>query len=315
MNHLMVLSRSKKISQVLQSNTLSDIEKNRLILTQELLAFAESNLGLQTFGNYQSYSKLDGDYVTYLLTASKKWELELVTWWYPIVGRLPYRGFVSIDKARSEAEKYDSKEYETYIRGVSAYSTLGWFKDPVLSTMLRYSESEYVEIILHELIHANVFFKGEGDFNEQIATHLGVWGTKLYYESKGFSKESDIIKNIQTSLESKVQFSKFLKKENAELKNWYKSQSPKTRLDQEREKRFLELQARCENELKSYPTKIQVCRELNSNAKILSYGVYYGEIEAIEKFIQENRLDFKSFFKFLVTNSHDVEYLKKRLFY
>jgi len=313
MNHIKVLARSEEITKVLEYNRLSSEQIERLMLTREVLIFAES-IGVESFGNYQRYSQLDGEYITYLITVSKKWDLELVTWWYPIVGRLPYRGYPTLEAAMVAANKFSQDEFDTSIRGVSAYSTLGWFNDPVLSSMLKYSEEDYVELILHELIHANVFFNNEGDFNEQIATYLGAWGTELFYRSKGFEDSSASIQKVKTTLNAKIEFARFLKQEKGHLKKWYKSIYPMKKSEEDRQMSLNSLQVRCRERLVKFHSKIKVCDDLNNNAKILSYGVYYEGIEKIDEFRIKSQFGFQSLLNYFKENESNVEKIKSEIF-
>src|SRR5262249_33798482 len=130
--------------------------KRKLRLVLEVKKFAEEKLSLTSNRNYLTYVALDRDSVSYVLQVAPFNELSHYEWDYPIVGKMPYKGFFNKDLAKEEAKKFPEEKWDTYIRGVSAYSTLGWFHDPVLSSMLKYSDHELVDTIIHETVHANV---------------------------------------------------------------------------------------------------------------------------------------------------------------
>lgn len=311
-NHLKVMHRSKSVDKWLLSDELSIKERERLALAKKVLYFVESDLGLKTHGNYQHYSRLDGDYVTYLLTVANRWQLDIHKWSYPIVGELPYRGFASLEDAEKEALEFQTKGFDTSVRGVTAYSTLGWFRDPILSSMVRYDELAFVETLIHELIHANIFFKNEGDFNEQIATFLGAWGAKLFYQKSKGPSASEVLE-IDKSLRARIQFAEFLKGQKRELKNWYLSLTEGERIEELRVRKYQALIRECEASLVAYPKKAGSCKDLDSNAKLLSYGVYYEGIDKLSSYAEKENLSFQSFMKYLLENQNAVALLKKSL--
>src|SRR5215475_3013258 len=106
--------------------------------------------------------------------------MEPKSWWYPLVGSLEYRGYFSEPGAQRYAGKLRKKGYDVYIGGASAYSTLGWFKDPVLNTFIFDPEPDLAETIFHELGHQQVFARGDTDFNEAFATTVGQEGARRW---------------------------------------------------------------------------------------------------------------------------------------
>ncbi|HND85395.1 MAG TPA: aminopeptidase, partial [Pseudobdellovibrionaceae bacterium] len=124
--------------------------RSRLILSQNVLEFARS-IGLTTKSQYTKYVQLDRDYLTYVVSAAPKWEMMSYKWDYPFIGEMPYRGFYDFKNAESEEIELQKQGLDTYLRGVSAFSMLGWISDPVYSSMLRSTEEDFVNTILHEL--------------------------------------------------------------------------------------------------------------------------------------------------------------------
>jgi predicted aminopeptidase len=300
LHHLKLLTQAEKIQSLLenQDSRLSEKDFEKLRLTPKVLDFMQTDLDLKTHGNYEKFVFVDKQYVTYLLSASDKWKLKLKFWSYPIIGQLPYRGYAALKQAEQEEQELQNLNYDTDLRGVSAYSTLGWFKDPVLSTMMHYSQSGYVETLIHEIIHANIFFKNDGEFNEQIATFLGFWGAQLY-----FLKEKNLnafhIKELEKTLQYKILFAKFLKKEKKELEKWYEQLSSEEKQDKVREKRLNEIVKRCEDLLSQNEYKTQSCKNLSNNAKIMAFGVYYDDIDLIYEFVKNKKISFSEFLHLL----------------
>jgi predicted aminopeptidase len=128
--------------------------------------------------------ELDRDYLAAVVSASAKDSFTRHEWWFPVVGKVPYKGFFNVEDALKERAKLEKKGLDVWIRGVDAFSTLGWFRDPLYSYMKKYSERHLAELIIHELLHATVYLKGQSQFNEELAEFVGTEGSRLYIEKK-----------------------------------------------------------------------------------------------------------------------------------
>ena len=164
--------------------------KARLITSQQILEFAERELGLPVGDRYRSYVDLDREAVVWNLFAAPRLSLEAHTWCYPFVGCAPYRGYFARDKAEGYRARLEADGLETYLGRVSAYSTLGWFDDPLLSTFIDMREPEFIELIFHELAHSKVWIKGDTTFNESFASFVGRQGLESWLLSEG---QSDVL--------------------------------------------------------------------------------------------------------------------------
>ena len=159
--------------------------KAKLQLVQSLRAFAKKDLKLPVDGHYQKYADLHRPFVVWNVEAAPEFSLEPRTWWYPFVGSLEYHGYFSERSARNYAARVQKKGCDVYVGGVTAYSTLGWFKDPILNTFIFDPEPDLAETIFHELGHQRVFASGDTDFNEAFATTLGQEGARRWLRAKG----------------------------------------------------------------------------------------------------------------------------------
>lgn len=175
-----LLSRQEPVEQVLQEGKLSAKEQEKLRLILDVRAFAIEHIGLQANGSYTTFVDVGGPYVSYNVSAAPKDVLQPYVWHFPIVGSFPYKGFFKKKYALREARKLQDKGYDTYVRGVRAYSTLGYFTDPILSSMLGYDDFFLIETIMHELVHQTVWIKGSVSFNESLANFVGHKGTEAY---------------------------------------------------------------------------------------------------------------------------------------
>jgi len=166
--------------------------KDRLALVQELRKFASSQLQLPAESQYDYYTDLHRKFVVWVVHAAPEFSVEAKTWWYPILGKLKYRGYFSETDAQREGERLRALGMDVDVSGTEAYSTLGWLRDPVLNTFLNRSDADLAELIFHELTHQRLYLKGDTDFNEALATAVGEAGARLWLKSKGRLADLDI---------------------------------------------------------------------------------------------------------------------------
>ncbi len=159
--------------------------KTKLALVRELRRFAARELGLPANGQYAAYADLGRPYAVWVVFASTEFSVEPHRWWYPLVGSLNYRGFFSEEAAKTLAASLEREGLETHVGGVEAYSTLGWFKDPVLNTFIHRGDVELAELIIHELTHQRLYIRGDTDFNEALATAYADHGVRRWLLARG----------------------------------------------------------------------------------------------------------------------------------
>jgi predicted aminopeptidase len=180
-----IFANQEPVEKMIDDPATSADLKNQLELLQRLRQFAADELKLPVDGHYQKYVDVGRPFVVWNVQAARQFSLEPKTWWYPLVGRLEYRGYFSERGARDLAKALERKGYDVYVGGVEAYSTLGWFKDPVLNTFVFQDEPELAEVVFHELGHQRLFARGDTDFNEAFATVVGQEGARRWLRSQG----------------------------------------------------------------------------------------------------------------------------------
>ncbi len=168
-----ILAGRRPLVEVIADPATDPGTRNTLILVREARAFAIEKFGLNAGDSYTSFTQLESDTLALVLSAAYQDRLQARTWWFPIVGHVPYRGFFDEDDALEEQLDLERDGYDTWLRPTSAFSTLGWFADPLLSSMLYADEVEVVETVLHELSHNHLFVPGRVRFNESFATFIG----------------------------------------------------------------------------------------------------------------------------------------------
>ena len=281
-----ILWNAKPIPSYLNDPNISADHKRKLKLILEAKEFAVQHLGLKPSKNYQNYSVLKNSHVSYVVNATTEYSLAPYKWNYPIVGNLSYKGFHELADAKAEEKELKKQGLDTFVRGVSAYSTLGWFNDPVLSSMMNYEDYDLVEIIFHELTHKFVYIKSNAEFNEQLASFFGRQATRLFYEKRN----PEIIELLKNRAHDEKLFSKFIGEEKEKLSAAYellKLQKMAPPMKQRRKDELLmELQERFKKNLQP---KLKVLKynsilspDLN-NARLSLYGTYEDNQESFQK--------------------------------
>jgi predicted aminopeptidase len=179
------------IDTVLEDPTTPDALRSQLETIVRARAYAHE-LGLEVDGQYTSYVDWPGDRVITTVVATRPGEVTPAGFWFPFLGRLPYKGFFAPERAESEAEKLRQKGFDVCVVGVPAYSTLGWINDPVTAPMLRGGEGRTVETILHELVHATVYTRDHIDFNETVASFIGQEASVRFYADTEGAAAADL---------------------------------------------------------------------------------------------------------------------------
>ena len=167
-----LLLASRSVESILADPETPAELATRLEHVQEVVAFA-ADLGLSVDGQYRSYVEWPGDQVVTTLVATLPGQITPSDFWFPLIGHAPYKGFFDPERAAREAEALANDGYDTCLVPVIAYSTLGWFEDPLTGPMVRQSLPRLAETVLHELVHATVFVASQPDFNEGLATFIG----------------------------------------------------------------------------------------------------------------------------------------------
>lgn len=178
--HLAVMRAARPIDELLAEPTTAKRLRERLELVRDIRRFASTDLGLPDNGSYTRYAQLDRPYVLWNIFATPELSLKLVNWCFPIAGCISYRGYYSKADADRFAEQLRADGFEVYVGGVPAYSTLGWFDDPVLSSFIYYGEGELARLIFHELAHQVLYVPGDSTFNESFATAVEQAGVQRW---------------------------------------------------------------------------------------------------------------------------------------
>lgn len=181
---LSIVLKAQPVEEVLNSQAYSDTLRNRLILIQEIRQFAFDSLGINYSDNYTTFYDQQGKPLLWVVTASEPFALKAKEWEFPFLGSFTYKGFFDYSMALNEKEMLRKDSLDTSIDEVQGWSTLGWFKDPVLSSMLERTEGSLSNLIIHELTHGTLYVKDNVQFNENLASFVGDRGAQLFLASK-----------------------------------------------------------------------------------------------------------------------------------
>lgn len=213
-----IITREESIDRVIANPKTPARVKSQLELVEQLRAFAKSKLELPVDGQYVKYADLHRPYVVWIVQGAGEFSLQPKTWWYPFVGRLEYRGYFSEKDAQACAERLQAEGDDVCVEGVTAYSTLGWFKDPVLNTWVFSGQPELAELIFHELGHQRLFARGDTDFNEAFATTVGQEGARRWLLAQG---NTNLCERYLVSLQRNDQFVHLVLKTRRQLEKIY----------------------------------------------------------------------------------------------
>ncbi len=245
-----ILRARRPIPEVLADPATDADTRAKLAWVLEARSFAVERMGIDAGDAYTMYTRLDRDTLALVLSAAERDRLAPKTWWFPVVGRVPYKGFFDEGDARSAQAGLEADGFDTYLRPTAAFSTLGWFNDPVLSTVLRADDVDVVETVLHELSHNYLFVPGQVGFNESFAMFAGrVGAIEFFCTRPGSGPDSVKCLRAQARWRDEQRFSAFLDGLVDELRALYGSDASREEKLRRREEIFAAALARFDAEV------------------------------------------------------------------
>ena len=180
-----ILWRRRPITEMIADASVDSLTRRKLRIVLDARQYAVDSLGLDVEESFTTFSQLERDTLVLVLSAAYRDRLQYHRWWFPVVGRVPYKGFFDYGMARAEEQEFQRRGFDTYLRPAAAFSTLGWFNDPLLSTTLRADTLALANTVIHELVHNTFYARGEAEFNESFANFAGARGSAAFYRSRG----------------------------------------------------------------------------------------------------------------------------------
>lgn len=302
-----LLGQARPNSEFLNSPKTPEDHKNKILLIQKYKSFFYQYFNRGPTAIYDKTTMLKQEAVTYLVIRSKHDEIKALEEYFPLVGRFPYLGFFDFEDAKKYSEEAQRRGEISYLRPVYAYSTLGHFTDPILSSFFYFDELELADLVFHELFHTIFFIKDEVDLNEAMAEHFSEELSEIYFSSD--HKKSMIIKE-RRSVDKKI--NQLILTSAKKIEALFLSQCP---CDKDKSQNILE------NYLKKdfYPALLALCPEVSkvyegeckmtdrewNNATFAASLTYEEKQEGIEAYFLNKKGDLKSFLDILEKKYHD----------
>ena len=275
----LILWNRKPIGDALARGDLPADIRAKLETVLAVRKFAAEELGLNVGGAYQSMALVDQSAVVHVLMAAPRDSLEPYTWWFPIVGRVPYRGYFDESDAAAEAAALEAQGLDTMVRPAVTFSSLGFFSDPLLSNLLKLDRVELAGVIIHELFHRTYYLAGDAMFDESAANFSGSAGAVAFFAATdGESAPATIA--ARGILESDLNFARFLLQEQARLLDIYMAKPPKQELDKRREAAFAAIKADYAALAPSLSglERFDLDKQPLNNAVLVNYLIYFHDL-------------------------------------
>lgn len=285
-----ILQARQPIDRLIRDSSIASDTRASLSLVLESRDYAAA-LGLEAKKTYTTFADVGRDTLLMVLSASPKDCLCPHTWKYPIVGRVPYKGFFDFDMAREAAEEMERRGYDTYLRPSAAFSTLGWFNDPLLSTALERDSTELSALVFHEIAHNTLYVKSATPFNESFAQMVGYRAAQSFYRSRGDSARAE---HAAGRWHDEVLLSGYYHELSRRLDSIYGSGADSTALDAGRSDvaRWAreQLQDSLAPRFRTYRIGPLTERPIN-NARIIAARIYRTRLDLLEAWFQEQGQD------------------------
>ncbi len=292
-----ILNKRQPISEIIADPESSEFLRERLAFILAVRRFADTELHLPVKNNYLTYVDLHRPYVVWNVFAAPEFSLVPVTWCYPLVGCAAYRGYFSEKNAQKYAGELSRQGQDVYVGGVTAYSTLGWFDDPVLSTFIQYSKASSAALIFHELGHQVLYVKDDTAFNESFATTVEQEGLRRLQLS---SKSSDLYNDYLLQYRRRQEFIQLIMKYRKMLELLYQTDLPAPDKREKKASIYSELREdfnrRKTDEADWSAYDHWMDQQLN-NAKISSVAAYHDFVPAFQKMLAEKKGDLNQFYE------------------
>ena len=291
---------SRPISSVLEDPDVSDRVKGKLELALEIRRFAVEELHLPDNDSYTKFVDLERPYMVWSVFAAPELALEPVEWCFLVVGCVNYRGYFKKESAQEFADQVAGEGFDVYVGGVPAYSTLGWFDDPLPNTVLKYSKGNFAGLIFHELAHQVAFAKGDTIFNESFASTVENVGVERWLLSSGDASE---IESYRLRKQRDQQVVELILDYRTKLETAYStntSDTDKRRTKQQLVAELKDAYERMTKDWRGYVGYKYWFEQPINNAKLISIATYNELIPAFEKLLQSHNGDLKGFYKSVI---------------
>ncbi len=302
-----LLARARPIGDILDDRISGDASlpeppaapelKQRLRTALEIREFASRELALPDNDSYRRFVEINRPAVSWNVFATPEFSLTTKTWCFPVSGCVPYRGYFARKRAERFARELRRGGFDVQVAPVMAYSTLGWFHDPLLSTHLRYREVDLAALLFHELAHQVLYVPGDADFNESFATAVEIEGLRRWLASRG---DSVALAAQLSARARRAEFIRLVLRFRDELAALYRSPLPKDTQRAEKARHFEALIDAYGQARARWPAGENYdgwfAQDIN-NAHLASIGLYHRHVPAFEALLATLNNDLPAFYR------------------
>ena len=268
--------------------------REQLLLVDAAREFAAQHLALRADGSFTTYVDPGRQFMVWNVFAAPWNSVELRSWCFPVAGCVTYRGYFSEQAARQFAGKLATQGYDVYVGGVDAYSTLGWFNDPLPAPLLRRSDQQLVGLIFHELSHQRVYVAGDTGFNESFASFVEQQGTRLWLQHNG-GEQAGAVTETEV-MNARQQFTDFVTMYRERFRVLYAAgHADDTVLKQRRQQLFEQMRQEWMARPDAHTYAGWFAGDLN-NARLATVGAYFDRVPAFEQIYENSGRDFNRFY-------------------
>jgi predicted aminopeptidase len=292
---LQLNSARQPVERVIADPDTPDLLKRRLERASAIRQFASSELHLPDNGSYRSYADLKRPFVVWNVFAAEEFSVEPREWCFPIAGCVGYRGYFSKDAADAYAREMRAQGLEVRVGGVPAYSTLGWFDDPLLNTFIQYPEYELARLIFHELAHQVAYVKGDSEFNESFAVAVEIAGVDRWIARRG---DATMQADAARTRERRAQFAALVLDKRDRLASLYLQRIAPAAMRERKTEIFAELQrdyTRLKQQWGDFAGYDAFFNGAN-NAHLASISIYHALVPAMQRLLARQGGDLNAFF-------------------
>lgn len=287
-----ILLGRRPLKELIADSATAAERRSQFELVLAARAFAAERLGLKAGDTYTTFSDLgEATTLVHVLSASPKDKLAGYQWSYPVVGAVPYKGFFDEEAAKAEMRRLERMGYDTYLRPAGAFSTLGWFNDPLLSTALDEDPVELVVTVIHEIAHNTLWVPGDVRFNESYANFVGFRGAELFFASRG---DHDAVRRCAAMWRDEKRLGAFYTELEDDLLSLYGSRLDRSEIERRRAAVF----ARARGTLRSLKLEVydgaRIARTPINNARVIAKRIYLTGLDELDKVYEAQRGDLRA---------------------
>ena len=297
--HLSIMNQRVDIDELLADDKLDSHLRARLLLVQKIRRFSVEHLDLPENGSYSNYVKLKQPYVIQNLFAAPEFSTQLHQWCYPLIGCASYRGYYDETRLLDYVAKLEADGLEVYVGRVPAYSTLGWFDDPVLSSFIDWPDYRLAGLLFHELTHQQIFIEDDTTFNESLASAVQQVGTELWLKS---NDQAEALTEFSRWLAYRDEVIALIVSTRDGLTELYADDSSDTEKRERKLQQFHEASSEHAIIAARFGIKGGFTRWFSSdlnNAKIGSVAAYNSRVTAFLNILQAQQTEFSEFYRYV----------------